>query len=59
MQLRSQPWMFPAGVVLQAVGLAVWWEWFNTLAFGTGGPVDSAGGDVAVAARPQASRAVK
>lgn len=37
MQLRSQPSLFAAGVVLQAVGLAVWWEWFNILAFGSGG----------------------
>ncbi len=37
MQLRSQPWMFAAGVVLQAAGLAIWWEWFNTLAFNSGG----------------------
>ncbi|MEW6516283.1 MAG: hypothetical protein AB1439_05180 [candidate division FCPU426 bacterium] len=36
MQLRPRPALFMAGVIIQAVGLATWWEWFNALAFGTG-----------------------
>jgi len=36
MQLRH-PWIVAAAILLQALGLAIFWEWFNGLAFGQNG----------------------
>ncbi len=36
MTQRLRQWLVPVCIGLQIISLAVWWEWFNTFAFGTG-----------------------
>jgi uncharacterized membrane protein len=33
---QRHAWMLPGAIALQALGLAIWWEWFNAFAFGSG-----------------------